>query len=88
MIHFGLQIGLYALAFAVGPEGATREVHGVSLYGIATVVTFPFVFLAERMGWPGFGMLALPLNSGAWGGCLYLALCLVARLGGSEPRDQ
>jgi hypothetical protein len=53
----------------------------MSLYGIASVVTFPFVHLAERMGWPGLGMAVLPLNSAAWAGGLYLALSLLARLG-------
>jgi len=78
-IHFALQVGLYGLAFVVGPEGVTREVLGVTLYDVTSVVTFPFVYLSERLGSPGFGMLAFPLNSGAWGGCLYLALTLASR---------
>ena len=79
--HLAAQFGLYALAFAVGPESATREILGVSLYGIASVVTFPFVFLAERFGWAWIGLPALLLNSAAWAGALYLVLGLVARLG-------
>jgi hypothetical protein len=71
----------------VGPDGATREILGISLYGIATVVTFPFVYLAERLGWSGTGMLALPLNSVAWAGCVYVALGLVAHRGGRGERD-
>ena len=87
-IHFALQLGLYALSFAVGPEGVTREVLGVSLYDIAKVVTFPFVHLAERLGWSGTGMVALPLNSTAWAACLYVALSLAARLGARPDRDR
>ena len=86
-IHLGLQFGLYAVGFAVGPEWATREFLGVSLYGIAAVVTFPFVHLAEQSGWPGLGMVALPLNSLAWGGAVWLLLGLADRLrAGRKPR--
>jgi hypothetical protein len=85
-LHFALQIGIYALGFALGPEAVTRHVLGVSLYGIAGVLTLPFVPLAERFGWSGLGMLLLPLNSAAWGVSLYLALSLAARLGG-QSRD-
>jgi len=44
------------------------------------VVTFPFVHLAERSGWPGLGMAALPLNSLAWGGAAWLLLTVADRL--------
>lgn len=77
--HLLLQAGLYALGFALGPEGATREVLGISLYGVTSVVTFPFVPLVERLGWSGLGLLALPANSAAWAGGLYLALGLAPR---------
>lgn len=72
----------------MGPEGATHEILGVSLYGIANVLTFPFVHLAERLGWPGTGMLALPLNSAAWAACLYIALSFAARLGTRPDRNR
>lgn len=54
---------------------------------MASAVTFPLVYLAERLGWSGFGMLASPLNSGAWAACVYLALSMVARLGRRGARD-
>jgi hypothetical protein len=79
-VHLALQIGLYGAAFVVGPAGATRELLGISLYGITSVVTFPFVPLAMRLGWSGVGVLAFALNSAAWAACLYLALGLAARL--------
>ena len=79
--HFVTQVGLYALAFAVGPERATREVLGISIYGVASVVTFPFVYLAERLEWTWLGMPALLLNSATWAGTLYFVLALVERLG-------
>ncbi len=72
-LHFALQIVLYALGFAVGPEAATREVLGVSLHGIAVVVTFPFVTLAERLQWSGVGIAAFLLNSVAWGAAFRFA---------------
>ncbi len=87
-LHLALQVGLYVLAFAVGPAGATREILGISLYGITSVVTFPFVPLAERLGWPGVGMLAFPLNSLAWAGGLYVLLGLTARVLLRRARDQ
>lgn len=81
-VHLALQLGVYVLGFAVGPGGATHEVVGISLYGIASVLTFPFVFLAERLGSLGqrLGLLVFPLNSATWAGALYLALGLVAHV--------
>ena len=35
----------------------------VSLFGVASVVTFPFVYLAERLGWTWLGMPALLLDT-------------------------
>jgi hypothetical protein len=86
--HFSLQLAIYALGFAVGPEAATREVLGVSLYGIASVLTFPLVRLAERLEWSGIGVLLLPLNSAAWGASVYLALGFCAGLGRRRHEGQ
>jgi hypothetical protein len=82
-LHLALQVGIYALGFAAGSKADTWRVLGVSLYGIASVLTLPFVPIAERLGWSGIGLLLVPLNSIAWGGSLYLALGLAARPGGN-----
>ncbi|MGZ6098796.1 MAG: hypothetical protein ACXWLL_10405 [Myxococcaceae bacterium] len=81
-VHLALQLGVYVLAFAVGPGGATHEVLGISLYGIASVLTFPFLSVAERLGSLGqrLGLLVFPLNSATWACGLYLALGLVAHV--------
>ncbi len=78
---------MYAIGFVVGPSGATRECLGISLYGIASVLTFPFVPLASHLGWP-LGILVFPLNSGAWAACFYLLLGLAAHLAKRRARDR
>lgn len=83
--HFVLQIFLYALGFAVGPAAATREVLGMSLYGVAALVTFPIVTLAERLELSGIGVTALLLNSAVWGGAFRLLEQIWRRHGWTRP---
>jgi hypothetical protein len=86
-VHLALQIVAYAVAFAIGPEAATREVAGVSLYRVAEVLTFPLVSLAERMGAWMIGPAVFPLNSALWAVAAYWLLLAVDRLrGGGRVR--
>jgi hypothetical protein len=64
--HFIAQVAIYALAMVVGPGAVEREIAGVSLYRIAEILTFPTIYLAERLAWSGIGALAFVLNSLVW----------------------
>jgi hypothetical protein len=86
LVHLLLQLVAYAVAFALGPEGATREVAGVSLYRVAEVLTFPLVTLAERVGVWMIGPAIFPLNSALWALAAYWLLVGVDRLRGEERR--
>ncbi len=78
--HFVAQAGLYAVGFAVGPGGVERKVLGVSIHGMASVVTFPLVPLVERLGGSGVGLVVLPLNSAVWGACAFVVIRAVRGL--------
>ncbi len=77
-IHFISQISLYALGFALGPGMTSRTVLGISLYDAAAVITFPFVFLAEKYQWSGLGIGAFFLNSVAWA-CVFYGILAATR---------
>jgi hypothetical protein len=83
--HFFSQIGVYVVAAAVGPEAAVREIAGVSLYRMAEVLTFPTVYLAERLAWSGIGALAFVLNSLVWALAAYAVLRLLGRPRAPSP---
>ncbi|MBN2059558.1 MAG: hypothetical protein JW882_03990 [Deltaproteobacteria bacterium] len=78
-IHFFLQVSVYISAFALGPAIVTRRVLGISLYDVAVIITFPFVYLFEKLQWSGFGIGVFVLNSVVWAGIFYLALVAMAR---------
>lgn len=69
--HFSLQILLYALGFAAGSEAPAGGVLGISLYQALAVITFPVVYLLEKLQWSGWGMTAWVLNSAVWASAFY-----------------
>jgi hypothetical protein len=79
LVHCAMQFLVYVIAFAVGPDGATAERGGVSLYGIAEVLTFPVVWFAERsaLQLPALGIVYLLANSAVWAAAAYALLRLL-----------
>jgi hypothetical protein len=69
--HLLTQIASYVLALALGPDG------GTPLYGFLQVLTFPMVWLAERLELPRLGSLYFVANSALWAGAVYLVLFAV-----------
>jgi len=78
--HFVLQIFVYILGFALGPTLATRKVLWISLYDVATVITFPFVYLSEHFEWKALGMGVFPLNSFVWASAAYVILLAIGKV--------
>jgi len=66
------QLVVFIIAFALGPAYATRKVLGISLYDVASLVTFPFVYLAEQYQWKTLGMAVFLLNSTVWAGVAFI----------------
>ncbi len=78
-IYYILQVFLYVFSLALGPEAATRKTLQISLYGLVTVLTFPFVYLLEKLQWSGWGLSAFFLNSLFWSAIFYLILIAVKK---------
>ncbi|MGA7180498.1 MAG: hypothetical protein WBX11_13040 [Thiobacillaceae bacterium] len=70
--NFLAQLVVYIIGFALGPANTTRNVLGISLYDVASVITFPFVYLAEQYQWKTLGMAVFLLNSMVWAGVAFI----------------